>query len=153
MTLRLDLSLKNTMGSAEIITLDHAEPTHSSSPLNRLQQSPSHSSLGVSKLLSLPAINLHLHSSIVFLHPRSNENNDEDDDSSINLPPPASEDEDVIRGVVELYLPSSRKIHGIEVRLIGSQCINFPSGAYETFPVLDKYVEIDKTYLEKGTHK
>lgn len=141
------------MGSAEIITLDHAEPTHSSSPLNRLQQSPSHSSLGVSKLLSLPAINLHLHSSIVFLHPRSNENNDEDDDSSINLPPPASEDEDVIRGVVELYLPSSRKIHGIEVRLIGSQCINFPSGAYETFPVLDKYVEIDKTYLEKGTHK
>ncbi|TIA70912.1 hypothetical protein E3P91_02859 [Wallemia ichthyophaga] len=141
-----------TMDSNEVITLDHAEPSHSSSPLNRLQQSPSHSSLGVSKLLSLPAINLSLHSSIVFLHPRLNDNN-EDDDGSVSLPPPSSEDEDVIRGVVELYLPSSRKIHGIEVRLIGSQCINFPSGAYETFPVLDKFVEIDKTYLEKGTHK
>ena len=79
---------------------------------------------------------------------RSSDNADDD-----NFEPPESEDEDVIRGVVELYLPSSRKIHGIEVRLIGSQCINFPSGAYETFPVLDKALEIEKTYLEKGTHK
>lgn len=53
-----------------IIVQDSSEPSHSSSPLHRLQHSPSHSSLGVSKLLSLPAIHLRLHSSIVFLHPR-----------------------------------------------------------------------------------
>ena len=100
-------------------------------------------------------IKIHLLQNAIFIHPPDRAHSPRTSDET----PPSANDE-LIRGLVELWVPSDRHIGGIKVKLKGIQTIAILDSATGTTPisweettVLEKTLEIGLHHHQKGKGK